>query len=310
MTEAKREAETVSGQAEARNARPRRSKAGRANGPGEAMAAAAATPSPRPKHPDAALVKLLRHLVKGPCRLAQADAGRVRLGGAASDRLFEMQTVRRAVSLGLAQQAGDELVATKAASNFLRRALLAAEDAFSAQHRETVEQIVEIDGRRSPVQRNLQESPLAAMARLKDRSGAPFLPPEAVEAGERLHADFTRGQLQPRITASWEPRLSTRGKGQAGGRDNIADSAIAARLRVSSAMDAMGPELAGVAVDVCCFEKGLEAVERDRQWPARSAKLMLRTALLALSRHYHPPRPQQKGRRHHWGAEDFRPVLS
>jgi hypothetical protein len=62
-------------------------------------------------------------------------------------------------------------------------------------------------------------------------------------------------------------------------------------------------------VDVCCFAKGLETVERERQWPARSAKLMLRTALLALARHYMPP-PSGSGRTsHHWGGSDYRPAM-
>ncbi|WP_431322771.1 DUF6456 domain-containing protein [Rhizobium sp. YTU87027] len=74
-------------------------------------------------------------------------------------------------------------------------------------------------------------------------------------------------------------------------------------------MEAMGPELAGVALDVCCFMKGLEAVERERQWPVRSAKLMLRTALMALSRHYNPPTPARRPRMEHWGAEGYRPEL-
>jgi len=71
----------------------------------------------------------------------------------------------------------------------------------------------------------------------------------------------------------------------------------------------MGPELSGVVLDVCCFMKGLELVERERQWPARSAKLMLRTGLLALARHYSPPRSPRAAPMQHWGAEDYRPVL-
>ena len=88
---------------------------------------------------------------------------------------------------------------------------------------------------------------------------------------------------------------------------DIADSAMAARAAVNRAAAAMGPELSGVALDICCFMKGLATVERERQWPARSAKLMLRTALLALSRHYHPPRPTKAGGVHHWGADGYRP---
>jgi hypothetical protein len=145
--------------------------------------------------------------------------------------------------------------------------------------------------------------------RLKERSGRPFLPNEALAAGERLLAGFTRGQLQPRITASWEPQQASRAKGERGGMGDLADSAIAARVAVNRALEAMGPELAGVALDVCCFMKGLETVERERQWPARSAKLMLRTALMALSRHYKPPAPSRRSRVEHWGAEGYRPEL-
>jgi hypothetical protein len=55
--------------------------------------------------------------------------------------------------------------------------------------------------------------------------------------------------------------------------------------------------------------KGLTVVERERQWPARSAKLMLRAALMTLARHYAPPRPEKPGRMRHWGEEGYRPEL-
>ena len=64
------------------------------------------------------------------------------------------------------------------------------------------------------------------------------------------------------------------------------DSAIAARIAVNRAVEAMGPELCGVALDVCCGMNGLGTVERERQWPVRSAKLTLRTALSGLSLPY------------------------
>ncbi|WP_431321794.1 DUF6456 domain-containing protein [Rhizobium sp. YTU87027] len=64
---------------------------------------------------------------------------------------------------------------------------------------------------------NREESPLSSLARLKEKSGGPFLPVEALAAGERLLADFTRGQLQPRITASREPRHASRTNGARGG---------------------------------------------------------------------------------------------
>ena len=94
------------------------------------------------------------------------------------------------------------------------------------------------------------------------------------------------------------------------GAFDLTEAAMAARARFSRAADAMGPELSGVAIDVCCFEKGLEVVERERQWPARSAKLLLRAALLSLARHYAPPPSRASRTSHHWGEEDYRPPMA
>ncbi|WEZ84010.1 DUF6456 domain-containing protein [Rhizobium sp. 32-5/1] len=165
-----------------------------------------------------------------------------------------------------------------------------------------------VDDRRQRVRVNLAESPLGGVARLKEKSGEAFLTAAALDAGLRLHADFTRAQLQPQLTMRYEPRLSTKTKGMAGGTGDLCDSAISARGRVRAAVEAIGPELSGVALDVCCFEKGLETVERERQWPVRSAKLMLRAALMALARHYAPP--PSRSRMSACGAEGYRPDIA
>ncbi|WP_246617432.1 DUF6456 domain-containing protein [Rhizobium populisoli] len=253
------------------------------------------------------LLRLIRQLSRGDCAVGTAEDGQLRLTGA-EERLYPEAAITEACSRGLARRHGRSIAASSEAATFLRRALVEGEEAFVEQHGEVVATAEMIEGTRQPVRRNLAESPLGAIARLKDRDGHAFLPAEALEAGERLLSDFTRGQLQPRITASWEPRLSKRSKGSAGGQADLADSAMAARDRFADAMEAMGPELSGVAADICCFSKGLETVERERQWPARSAKLMLRTALMALARHYAPP-PARGKRSHHWGAEGYRPEI-
>lgn len=170
----------------------------------------------------------------------------------------------------------------------LRRWLADPQTAFQDQHRRLA---MASDPEHGSITINDNESPLAALARIKGRDGGLFLEPLQVEAGERLRVDFTRGQIQPSIGQSWEPvRYGRRSGTVGGGSAELGEAALSARLRVEAAMDAVGPELCGVLLDVCCFLKGLTVVERERQWPARSAKLMLRTALAALARHYAGPR--------------------
>lgn len=256
------------------------------------------------------LLRLLRLALGGPLSFRPGTGALVCLEGAAGVlKDVPAAVLRRAVAEGLLRRDGTALSASEGTATYLRRALAEPqEEAFAEQHRDTMGDVVVEDGIRHAVRRNLAESPLSALSRLKDREGRPWLSEEAFAAGERLAADFERGGLQPRITATWEPRLSSRVPGAAPAAVTLGDAALGARMRVTAAIEALGPELSGVALDICCFMKGLETVERERQWPARSAKLMLRTALLALARHYAPPPPVAR-RRHAWGSEGYRPEI-
>lgn len=256
--------------------------------------------------------KILRRALAGPLASSQTLAGAATAARArpTDQTVIDAPTdlLARLVADGLLAATTEGFVQTTETAAWLRRDLCdLPEEAHAGQHRTIrVESLVLAEGRQA-VRRNLQESPLFPLLRLKEKDGRAFLPEEAVAAGDRLAADFEFAGLQPRITASWQPRLSSRIKGAPPKAADLADDRLAARTRVTRAIEAMGPELSGVALDVCCFGKGLETVERERQWPARSAKLMLRAALLALSRHYTPPPPRPRPR--HWGDEGFRPEM-
>ena len=165
-------------------------------------------------------------------------------------------------------------------------------------------------------ERNFAESPLAWLARRKDKDGQPMLTDAEFDAGEKLRADFWFAQMTPRVTANWS-LLLTGGGGARGAPDigpDIRGSVVAAHERVKRALTAVGPDLAGVLIDVCCHLKGLEASEKASGWPQRSGKIILKIALRQLARHYGmlpavAASNDKPVRVRHWGAEDYRPQI-
>ena len=136
------------------------------------------------------------------------------------------------------------------------------------------------------------------------QDGAPRILPHQLAAGERLRAEFTRAHMMPRVTANWSAAGGSGARGSAGATPT--DTMIAARQRVRHALEAVGPEFSGLLLDVCCFLKRLDDVERERRWPARSAKLVLQLGLDRLARHYgfdRAARGRAKAAMRAWAAE-------
>lgn len=157
-------------------------------------------------------------------------------------------------------------------------------DAARARHLDLAAREIMTDDGIVRVMVNDSESPLAWLARRKGRDGRTMIGPEQFLAGEKLRADFTRANLMPRVTSNWD--ASTARSPGAGGAGEMTDLIVASRQRVRQAMTACGPEFAGLLMDVCCFLRGLEDIERERGWPQRSAKIVLQLALDRLARHY------------------------
>ena len=181
---------------------------------------------------------------------------------------------------------------------------------FAAQHRRVEPSLATADGNRPAPMINLDESPLGSMSRLRGANGARWFSEREIAAAERLRIDFEAAMMQPRMTASWDPAHTVTKNAFRHDGQSLSGKALRARDRLNSAVGAVGPELAGAMIDVCCFLKGLERVERERGWPRRSAKLMLKTALGMLDRHYASEAgapPRASGCIRHWGSEDFRP---
>jgi hypothetical protein len=158
-------------------------------------------------------------------------------------------------------------------------------DPFRGQHLALATRDIETPHGKSSVTVDEAESPLAWLARRKGRDGRPLIDHSQFAAGERLRAEFTRAHMMPRITANWQAAVSSGSRG-GDGPANVTEMAIASRQRIRQALDAVGPEFAGLLLDVCCFLKRLEDVERERQWPARSAKVVLQLGLDRLARHF------------------------
>ena len=178
-------------------------------------------------------------------------------------------------------------------------------DAFRARHLDLAVHDIMTDAGVVRVLMNDSESPLAWLARRKGRDGRAMIEPMQFVAGERLRADFTRAQLTPRVTSNWS--TPTGGNSRGNGAGEMTDLIVASRQRVRLALEACGPEFAGVLLDVCCFLRGLEDLEHERGWPSRSAKVVLQLALSRLARHYGLERDVASGqgaRLRTWLADD------
>jgi len=159
---------------------------------------------------------------------------------------------------------------------------------FADQHREWDERNVMEPGCEAPrkLRYNLAESPLATLARRRDKDGKVFLEPDLVAAGERLREDFELAQMGVRVAQNWGRFLTAGDRGGFQPDAGQAEGPGRARARVAAALRDLGPGLGDVVLRCCCYLEGLEVAEKRMGWSARSGKIVLRIALTRLKRHY------------------------
>ncbi|UVF18278.1 DUF6456 domain-containing protein [Microvirga terrae] len=176
------------------------------------------------------------------------------------------------------------LARTAAGEAYLRRVSAPdAEMAFLHQHHETELATVATDAGPARVRVDSEESPLDWLRRRKGRNGEPLIDEASYQAGDRLRTDIMLAGLLPGVTARFDGMPKSAGPVTPG---EATDRMVAARQRLRNAFDALGGDFSDLLLDLCGFLKGLEQIERERQWPARSAKVVVRFALARLAEHY------------------------
>lgn len=162
------------------------------------------------------------------------------------------------------------------------------DSAFANQHR-VVQRVsfIDTDGYFFKANKNMAESPLYWLRTHKGPNGTAFLSAAEFAAGERFRDDYAYSSLSQKMCANWDmPALTKTTSGPRNAVLDAADNAIAAKDRVMKALAALGPGLDDLVFSLCIRESSLDAVERARQWPKRTAKVVLKLALDRLARHY------------------------
>jgi hypothetical protein len=150
---------------------------------------------------------------------------------------------------------------------------------FAAQHQLRREARIETEEGARSVTVNDGESPLGW---LKKRG---LIDEVQFDAGERLRRDFTIAQLTPRMGVDWSAPVVLGSRG-AKSDSALPEVVLDAKQRFARALKSVGPGLSDLLFDVCCHLMGLEAAERTKGWPQRSAKVVLQIALDQLATHY------------------------
>ena len=229
-------------------------------------------------------LRVLRRLAEPGACLAVAEAmfTAVIVREGADGNTVRTGTVGREIAEGMALR---EWIATRGGTRVVRYRVTAqgrtALQELMAREEARVRAALDEDPREGTSRPVVVESPLAMLARRRDKDGQRFLSADLVRAGERLREEFELAAMAGAPTGGWESLLDGTARG-----DATARGSEGALVRLSSALADLGPGLGDVALRVCCQLEGLETVEKRMGWAARSGKIVLRIGLQRLARHF------------------------
>lgn len=134
------------------------------------------------------------------------------------------------------------------------------------------------------------EAPVRVLSRRKRSDGTAFLTPQMIRAGERFRESFeiarVAGVIEPDVDAILSARPDPSVLATNGNAALSVPREIMARESLLRAVSRLGPELAEAVILACCNETGMEQIEDQLDFPARSGKIVVRIALGTLMRHY------------------------
>ena len=130
---------------------------------------------------------------------------------------------------------------------------------------------------------NLGQSPIAWLARHKDKDGQPWLKAAHIAAAERLSRDAELSMRGASLTMRWD--ALPRSRGGSATRAEPGDQALTAGQRVEAALNDCGNTRA-ILVAICIRASTLQCAEQDLGLRRRSGKALLVKGLCALAAHY------------------------
>lgn len=225
---------------------------------------------------DNKLPKFVRALLKNKCACLD-DKGNYFFPNQKNAPHMSAKLVNELVSNGIVSLANSKCKATPLARNWVKRKML-GDQGFADQHREI---FVQSDGTR----KNLAKGPLGTLS-VGKKGAPPFMQRHHVEAAKKIEKLVELAQMRQRTTMSYDPTRvgATSGSDFAG--PELGERAIDARNTLNVCLGKLPADCAGVVLDVCGLQKGLQLVEQERKWPRRSAKMILRVGLDQVAAHF------------------------